>query len=322
MTRPGRPSRCAVFALLLVLVAFPASLALAQEAVVTRNVNLRRDPSTGQPPIRLLVPPDTVELVESEQTSGYYHVRTEDREEGWVWGRNLRVLSGGEPSPTSPHTAPAPAPSGDGTAATAVDPNWAKPTPNQTTFTSEGKTCGPSGDGGDTPTNLLKNRTDVPGGVHDVTWDAVASLPYPRPGPQASERLDRGAVGRDPAVRGDRRPGHRVSRRAQASDEWQRGVHELPLDQSQPSGLAHGPRQGGGRRREGCHRGRDDAPGASVAPKWTPIRLPPWVNTDAPVRITGWLMLDPEHSNHLGKYRMTLWEIHPITLIEVFQNGA
>jgi hypothetical protein len=57
-------------------------------------------------------------------------------------------------------------------------------------------------------------------------------------------------------------------------------------------------------------------------PKWTPIRLPPWVNTDAPVRITGWLMFDPEHTNHLGKYRMTLWEIHPITMIEVFQNGA
>src|SRR5216684_901364 len=133
MTRPGTRSRFAAFALLLVLISFPASLALAQEAVVTRNVNLRRDPSTNHPPIRLLVPPDTVELVEPEQTSGYYHVRTEDRETGWVWGRNLRVLSGGEPSPTSPHTAPAPAPSGDGTAATAVTPDWEKPAANQTT---------------------------------------------------------------------------------------------------------------------------------------------------------------------------------------------
>src|SRR5712692_7002424 len=184
MTCPGKRSRFAAFVLLLVLISLPAGLALAQEAVVTRNVNLRRDPSTNHPPIRLLVPPDTVELVEPEQTSGYYHVRTEDRETGWVWGRNLRVLSGGEPSPTSPHTAPAPAPSGDGTAATGVAPDWAKPTPNQTTFTSEGKTCGPSGDGGDTPTNLLKNRTDVPGGVNDVTWDAVASLPYPNPAPK------------------------------------------------------------------------------------------------------------------------------------------
>ena len=32
-------------------------------------------------------------------------------------------------------------------------------------------------------------------------------------------------------------------------------------------------------------------------------------------------MLDPEHRNHLGRYRSTLWEIHPITKIEVFTNG-
>src|SRR5712692_12109065 len=104
MTCPGKRSRFAAFVLLLVLIACPASLALAQEAVVTRNVNLRRDPSTSQPPIRLLVPPDTVDLLEPDQTSGYYHVRTEDREEGWVWGRNVRILSAGEPAPTSPHT--------------------------------------------------------------------------------------------------------------------------------------------------------------------------------------------------------------------------
>ena len=56
-------------------------------------------------------------------------------------------------------------------------------------------------------------------------------------------------------------------------------------------------------------------------PKWTTTALGPWKNTDAPVRISGWLMLDPEHRNHLGRYRSTLWEIHPITKIEVFTNG-
>ena len=322
MTRPGRPSRCAVFALLLVLIAFPASLALAQEAVVTRNVNLRRDPSTNKPPIRLLVPPDTVDLLEPEQTSGYYHVRTEDREEGWVWGSNIRVLSGGEPSPTSPHTAPAPAPSGDGTAATTVAPDWEKPTPKQTTFTSEGKRCGPSGDGGDRPTNLLKNRTDVPGGVHDVTWGAVASLPYPRPAPK-----------------------HRSDWTAEQMAVIQpfEGIAVRVIGYL----VALKPQTGGSGESTNCHwtkasqvdwhmalvksvgDGEKDAivvettPRVRQAhPKWTPIRLPPWVNTDAPVRITGWLMLDPEHTNHLGKYRMTLWEIHPITMIEVFQNGA
>jgi hypothetical protein len=57
-------------------------------------------------------------------------------------------------------------------------------------------------------------------------------------------------------------------------------------------------------------------------PNWTRTKLLPWLDTDKPVRISGWLMVDPDHVNHLGKYRGTLWEIHPITKFEVFQNGS
>ncbi len=56
-------------------------------------------------------------------------------------------------------------------------------------------------------------------------------------------------------------------------------------------------------------------------PKWTIPRLDNWEHSDAPVRISGWLMIDPEHRNHLGTYRSTLWEVHPITKIEVFKDG-
>ena len=56
--------------------------------------------------------------------------------------------------------------------------------------------------------------------------------------------------------------------------------------------------------------------------KWTKGRLDPWVDSDAPVQISGWLMYDPQHKNHLGRYRMTLWEIHPITKIEVFKDAT
>jgi hypothetical protein len=56
---------------ILVLILLTGTLALAQEAVVTRNVNLRRDPSTSQPPIRMLVPPDTVELLEPDKANGH-----------------------------------------------------------------------------------------------------------------------------------------------------------------------------------------------------------------------------------------------------------
>jgi len=56
-------------------------------------------------------------------------------------------------------------------------------------------------------------------------------------------------------------------------------------------------------------------------PGWTRRRLAPWTNTPLPVRITGWLMYDPEHANHLGRFRGTLWEVHPITRIEVSLDG-
>ena len=41
----------------------------------------------------------------------------------------------------------------------------------------------------------------------------------------------------------------------------------------------------------------------------------------AKVRITGWLMLDPEYLDQIGHTGGGWWEIHPITKIEVFTGG-
>lgn len=57
-------------------------------------------------------------------------------------------------------------------------------------------------------------------------------------------------------------------------------------------------------------------------PKWTVTRLRSWVDSGGAVRISGWLLFDLAHRNHLGRYRKTLWEIHPITRMEVWLNGA
>src|SRR5260370_18499204 len=63
------------------------------EAEVTRNANLRSDPSSSNKPIGRLVPPDRVELLSAEPTDGYYHVRTEEGEEGWGWGKALNIVT-------------------------------------------------------------------------------------------------------------------------------------------------------------------------------------------------------------------------------------
>ncbi len=149
--------------------------ALADEAVLTRNANLRRDQSTARPPIRRLAPPDEVEIIDPTPTNGYYHVRDEDNEEGWVWGGSIRILPDA-PGPT-PSPAPSPiSPSPTGPVSSTISSQWLKPAPNQTHFDGADGMCGPTGDGGDTATNLRKNRTDIPSAYHDVTWDAVAKL--------------------------------------------------------------------------------------------------------------------------------------------------
>src|ERR1035438_9386780 len=88
--------------LLLLLVAFPL---YAQQAEVTRNVNLRADPSSNNPSIKLLMPPEQVQLLEPDKTAGYYHVKTSSGEQGWVWSRNLNVLeTTSTPTPSSTTT--------------------------------------------------------------------------------------------------------------------------------------------------------------------------------------------------------------------------
>jgi hypothetical protein len=99
-----------LFVALLILWSAAAS---AQTAVVTRDVNLRDDPSIDHPAKRLLTsaePPLTP--IEPTTTSGYYHVRTHAGDEGWVWGMNVSV-STSPPNPP-PFTPPGPVAIGPG----------------------------------------------------------------------------------------------------------------------------------------------------------------------------------------------------------------
>jgi hypothetical protein len=298
--------------------------AAERHAVVVRNVNLRQGPSTATPRIRLLRPPDELTLREDTATSNFYPVRTEDDENGWVWSRNIRVLADSEAPVAAVVAAPAPAAPAAAAAAaavaTSVDDSWEKPDPNHSSFTSGGKHCGDTGDGGDEETNLRKNRTDLPSSYHDVTFKAIADLPYP--------------VG----------PRHRHDWPAESLAKVEK--FEGAALRVQGYLVALKPQTGGSGESTNCHfthanevdwhialvgevgQGEDESVVIETTPRirrkhshWTVANLKPWVDADAPVRISGWLMFDPEHRNHLGKYRSTLWEIHPVTRIEVWQDG-
>src|ERR1019366_10159315 len=63
------------------------TVAFAQTATVTHNVNLRSDASTSQPPIRLLTPSEpSLTVLDPTPSAGYLHVRTANNEDGGVCG--------------------------------------------------------------------------------------------------------------------------------------------------------------------------------------------------------------------------------------------
>jgi len=56
-------------------------------------------------------------------------------------------------------------------------------------------------------------------------------------------------------------------------------------------------------------------------PNWRLRILSRLAKDRAKVRISGWIMWDQEHPETIGQSRGTLWEIHPIHLIEVWSGG-
>jgi hypothetical protein len=75
-----------------------SSPVLAQQATVSRNVNLRRDPSTSSPIITLLETGSRLTLVDADADSGFYHVKTEDDHVGWVWSKFVNLTSNPAPA--------------------------------------------------------------------------------------------------------------------------------------------------------------------------------------------------------------------------------
>jgi uncharacterized protein YgiM (DUF1202 family) len=318
-----------LFKTLLSLLLF-LGMSAAQTAVVTRNVNLRPDPSTDNDPIQKLDPDTQLQLLDPSPTNGFLHVRVDDQT-GWVWGNNVRVQQ--VSSPTSGDTAAA----AGSSAATTISADWDKPTPQDSIFHSAEGDCGETGKDGDSDTNKRKNRTDVPDAYHSVTWDAINALQYPKGAPKSRMDWSQGQLGQILPFEG-------------AAVSVEGYLYKVKVESSSPN-AAHGGES------TNCHarlaedvdwhmpltahvgEGEDVAIIVETTPRvrrehasWTTARLKPWtahVGSHAnpsynrqKVRISGWLMLDPEHQDMIdGGLRSTLWEVHPITKIEVWDSG-
>jgi hypothetical protein len=189
-----------------------------------------------------------------------------------------------------------------------------KPQPQEITFQG----CPPEGDGGDPALNRLKNRVDE-GNYIPVQFNAILELSWP-PGVEQRARADWSAADAAAVARYEGLPvaveGYLAGAR-ETSPEAVNCHGKLAEDLDWHIWLVPA---------------RDGDPAHALVVKATPrvrARHPGWtmpvmdkiVKSHQHVRISGWLMLDPEHPEEVGKTRGTIWEIHPVMRIEGEEQG-
>jgi len=309
----------------LALLSLMPQLSAAQRAVATSGLNLRSSHSAQAQAIGHLAAGDTVELLSLTPINDYRHVRIPGGLTGWAWAKRLSLL----PPPVD--------------SSAAIDSGWARVPSNAAAYTwpePPHAVCAAAGAGGDSATNSWKNRSDSAASYHPVSWAALAALPFPHN--RLKHRADWSAGALDSLARfeglpvsvegflsgvkqelpgkknGVQQPGETTNCGAFLAGQvdWHIYLTQAP---AQPHYLAIVV--------EATPRVRPQHPG------WTLARVKAVSNAGDSVRISGWLMFDPEHWDQMyrydvtnpataSKYRFTLWEIHPVTRIEVRRQGA
>lgn len=288
------------------------SLATAQTAVVKRNVNLRSDASADSDILELLKPEAQLQLVEPDKTNGYYHVTAADGQDGWVWARNIRLLAV-TPTPTP---IPAPDPTGSPTPSPNTGDlfsqlmNARKTAVGQSLIENGSEVCGPTGKTTN-PTaialNNNKNRTDLPGDPDyvDIGWSDLQSLPSNRVSDFVSAPVR--VVGflshRIKVENTGNGESTNCNLTADNEVDWHIYLTASSAQQISDAIIV------------------ETTPRTRPQHKWTTNTLAPLVDSQTKVRISGWLMYDSEHIGAIGTQRATVWEVHPITKIEVQTNG-
>ncbi len=292
---------------LLLLLAVLAAAASAETVIVKRQVVLRSQPLTSGRRIMSLSPGETLDLVSLAVRNGFRHVVTKDGQKGWVWSNNVQVQDEGDSSEAGTTG------SGLTTSSDVVNKLLAAHSDavGQPLIENGSTVCGPTGDTNDPHKKILntnKNRTDIPPDNQYVAidWASLRDLPSDH-----SDDLPGAAV----TVQGFLV--HRVKQESDGSGE-STNCHLLNPDEvdwhiylSDTAGL-------------------DDisqtvivetTPRTRPLHKWKKSDLDAVVNKNVPVRIGGWLLYDFEHVNAIGTQRASVWEVHPITKIEIQRNG-
>jgi hypothetical protein len=229
-----------------------------------------------------------------------------------VWSRRRAQVVSGQ-SGGAPVTA---AETGVGaTAGGAIPLLKNKPGPTQITFDG----CPPEGDGGDRLLNAQKNRVDE-GAYVPVALDSVVTLPWPkeieqkrrtswsRAATQAVAQYEGLPVRVEGYVAGAKLEGPEAPN-CHGADPKYRDFHIWLTDSSSTD-------------RRGSVVVEITPRVRAGHPAWTVAALRRLSREKSRVRVSGWLMMDQEHPDQVGRTRGTIWEVHPVLRFEVLRRGT
>lgn len=309
------------------------SRASAQAFETTAHLKLREGPSREFEILRVLEKESRVLQLDPDSVKNGYRWVLAGRDTGWVAARYLRLVPAIARTSTKPsENAVSARASAQAETSTAIDSSWVKQPIEHSVFSgvSSGNafTCGPNGaaKSNDPGTNERKNRSDAPQNPHPVSWDAIgkeANLPWPREASTTRKAWTRSQLSaiepyeglavvvtgfiRALRAQSGNREDTNCGKTGEDNTDWHIAlVGDPQMPESEAVVVEPTPRF------------KINHPG------WKPAKLASFVNTgraEDSVRVTGFLLLDPTHKGHLTRYRGTLWEVHPVTEIEVFILG-
>jgi hypothetical protein len=195
-------------------------------------------------------------------------------------------------------------------------PNLPKPAPEYHTF----RGCPPQGNGGDPDLNRLKNRVNEAGTWYPMPFSSVLSLTWPK----ATARKHRVRWSSEDTAAVARYEGSPISVEGYLFDAKVSGPESCNCkseDQDRRDFHVWLTRTKGEDRTRSIVV-EPTPPVRARHPAWQLTTLRAIARNQEHVRISGWLMLDPEHPDQIGKTRGTIWEIHPVMRIEVERGGG
>jgi hypothetical protein len=294
-----RGSRIILMCLALVL---PFTLSAVSQTVGLRhNSNLRKSPSTSSAIIELLSTGTQVTLLSPKPRSAYYHVQAADGAKGWVLAKNVSV------SPSNRSLLAQPSSS---TLLNQLNAARVAAVPQPLVIGGQ-EVCAAAGNSANPKMiklNSQKNRTDTPEvtAYIPVDWDVLKVLPSASPDDlQGAPVMVEGYLSRRIKVQ-NTAPGESANCNLLNDDEvdWHIYLTSAPNQAISQAIIV------------------ETTPRTRPLHTWDKSVLDGLVNTNKEVRISGWLMYDFQHVPDIGTQRATVWEVHPITRIEVSDGSG